>query len=46
MLGWRVGTLSGCEPDADGGYRLTFSTHPTVDGKGDPVLWDAPFSIN
>lgn len=44
--GLEGGNLSGCEPDAAGGYRLRCSTHPTVDGKGDPILWDAPFSIN
>lgn len=46
MLDLRVGTLSDCEPGAAERYRVRCSTHPTVDGEGDPVFWDAPFSIN
>lgn len=46
MLGLRVGTLSGCEPGAARGYRVSCSTHPTADGEGHPIFWDARFSIS
>lgn len=46
MWGLRVGTLSGCKTGAAGGYRVSCSTHPTADRKGDPIFWDVRFAIN